>query len=114
MQNITQEQAKQLLKTLPFEKWCDASLMFPPKTIHRRKLKSLHDLLYLFTDVASSLVFIDIPKITQWIDKDVGDKELALLIQAQVDTKESYIKQLQQFKELVINRIKFLELQMES
>ncbi|WP_457597524.1 hypothetical protein [Hydrogenimonas sp.] len=78
----TRDEAKHLLRELPYEAWLKVGYMFPPKGISRRKAGSLRELMWTLQPSAKSLPTVRLEVVARWLREKVGDAELAMRIEA--------------------------------
>jgi len=105
MQHPTEEQARDFLRTLPYDAWLYAALMMPPKLIQKRSVKTLDDLELLLRPASNAIASVDLPLMCNWIEEKVGDVALAAQIRQEVLTINGYKQQCQKAHEVLLLRI---------
>jgi hypothetical protein len=84
--------SRKILSPVPFKERFPAGRLKPPVGILPGDVRSLPELhLFLEPDVAS-LPGIDLKALAEWIEASIGDKELAEVIRAIVDTAVNYVE----------------------
>lgn len=105
---IDKTEAKHLLRELEVDDWFTAGLTFPPKTFITQSLRTLPHLEMLLRPSPKSLPSIQIKKMVEWVEENVGDKELAQQLKT-IPQELSYYEQCLAAHEFVKNRCEALE-----
>lgn len=88
--NIDRQQADFLLRTLDYDDWLTAALVFPPKSMVKQSIRSLEQLQWLLQPSANSFPSVQLTKMTEWVEQAVGDRELASELTVICQEQKSY------------------------
>ena len=77
MERIDEKRACHLLRTLEFDDWMMASVVFPPRSISQRRMRNLEDLELTLTPNEKIYPSMPLEKVVRWVEEKVGDEELA-------------------------------------
>ena len=105
MEAMTRDEARHLLRTLPFDDWLMAAVLFPPRTTARRRLRSLEELVLMFTPNEKMFPSVKLERVVAWVDRKVGDRRLASELEAiATDERGDYMHQCYAFYEKMAQR----------
>ena len=84
--------SRKILSPVPFKERFPAGRLKPPVGIQPGDVRSLPELyLFLAPDIAS-LPGINLNALPEWIETNIGDRELAASVQAIVDQSVNYVE----------------------
>ena len=101
-------QAKHLLRVLPYEEWLGVGTYFPPKHINERKIKSVEDLRWFLKPSPHGIPAIKLDRMVEWIEKSVGDRELAEALAPIVSSEAAYLEKCFHSYEIIAERCDLL------
>ena len=107
---MTKEEAKHYLRELDFDDWFMAGVMFPPKTIAKKRMRKLEDLVILMEPNEKMFPSVKLESVIEWIEEKIEDKELADELKYINQKNElSYLQKCISFHEKIENRCKLLK-----
>ena len=77
METIDKNRARHLLRTLDFDDWMMISVVFPPRSISQKRMRSLEEMELTLIPNEKMYPSIQPEKVLAWIEEKVGDKDLA-------------------------------------
>jgi len=86
------QNAKHLLRKLPYEEGVDASVLFPPKAIARKKVRSLEELARVLEPNEKMIPSVRFERLIAWVKEQVGDAKLAQELEAIIQKESVYIR----------------------
>lgn len=115
LSNPTPELATQIMAEVEFPDRLVGYKMNPMSGYEQTSIYSLEEAVpFLYMDSLGQLLakgnggsmgYLDLPKLQQFVANALGDQELALAIQEEMDAAESYRDQIGPIRELIINRL---------
>ena len=102
-------EAKYLLRTLPYDDWLMASVVFPPKSLTQRRLRSLLELELLMEPNEKMFPSVRFTELLPWIEEKVGDRVLAAALKPIAeDEHKSYIEKCLAMHNVISERLREL------
>ena len=109
METIDKNTAHHLLRTLEFDDWMMISVIFPPRSISQKRMRSLEEMELTLIPNEKMYPSIQLEKVAAWIGEKVGDKTLATQLEPIVgDESLNYLQKCIAFGETVTRRCEML------
>ena len=109
MERTTPNEARYLLRELPFDDWLMVSVVFPPRTIAKKRMRNLEELALMLVPNEKMYPSVELDKVAKWIEEKVGDTALAKVLTSIVeDEKLNYFQKCIAFHESVSKRCETL------
>ncbi len=107
---MTKEEAKHILRELDFDDWYMAGVMFPPKTVTKKRMRKLEDLTIFLEPNEKMFPSVQLKDLVEWIENKIGDKQLAKTLKdINNNTALSYLQKCIEFHKTVTSRCKNLK-----
>ena len=109
METIDKNRARHLLRTLEFDDWIMISVVFPPRSISQKRMRSLEEMELTLLPNEKMYPSIQLDKVVAWIGEKVGDKTLAAQLEPIVDDESlNYLQKCIALGEAVTRRCDML------
>jgi len=91
MKQMTKEEARRILATVPFDKRLTAGRMFMPSGIHREMLASMEEVYSFLSPCSKNLPAIDFGRLADWIETALQNEQAAEMVRQVSVNSGSYV-----------------------